>query len=232
MEPGFSSVEGLHFKVFGSDRAVLETLLTRAEVFYERLMHDTGLYSFRPQEPYRIIVYDSHDHYRQATRQPSWSGGVAVGNTIGLYAHPNWEPVLAHEMTHVIFYEFMGSEASRWRWINEGLAMMQERQTLDTANQDHLKNYWRSVLRQQAMPMNQVTAFTPYTENERDVNLWYNQVESVIEFLIERGGRLNFAQFLERLRSTKDLDTSLSYAFSSKFPNLETLEKTWKAELR
>lgn len=230
--PGAARVDGLHFQVQGYDRLEVESLLENAERDYEHLMQDTALYSFRPREHYPIVLFATKEEYLQKTGLPSWSGGATIGSTLYLFKGAGLERTLAHEMTHLIFNEYMGDQAAyRLRWLNEGLATMQERNTMDQGQRASLDQFIGGTLRNQGLPIEQVVGFAPASEQEREISLWYNQVESLTRFLIERGGRLNFAQFLEELRRGRTLDQAMSYAFDARFPDLATLERTWKASL-
>ena len=56
---------------------------------------------------YEIVVYGSQDEYRKKTGQPDWSAGVTVGNSIYTWYSPVLNGILSHEMTHLIWFEYM-----------------------------------------------------------------------------------------------------------------------------
>ncbi len=68
---------------------------------------------------YEVTVYGSQDEYRKKTGQPDWSTSVVVGNVIYAYYSPALHGVLAHQMVHLIWREFMAGRLSdQQRWID------------------------------------------------------------------------------------------------------------------
>jgi hypothetical protein len=85
-----------------------------------------------------------------------------------------------------------------------------------------------SQLRQNRMPFSQMTFFVANTEEKRRTDAWYQQVESVVTYLLSQGSALGFAQFLSELKSGADTDRALSDSYSAKFRSLNDLENAWK----
>ena len=73
-----------------------------------------------------------------------------------------------------------------------------------------------------------LTFFVTNTEEKRLTDGWYQQVESVVSYLLAQGSPLTFAQMLGELRSGFDIDRALSDAYSAKFKSLNDLEAAWK----
>lgn len=194
LDPGAQENSGLHFKVkaYGVDTA--RTLSDTAEAAYTRIMTDTGLYSFQPRGLYQIVLYGSQDEYRKKTGQPEWSGGVAVGNAIYTYMSPRLEAVLSHEITHLIWFEYMGHVNPDFRFLNEGLAVYEENKALGSRGQGDLFSALRGNVRAAPIPMDQMVRLVPASERAYEVSLWYAQSESMVRFMIERGGRIGFSQ--------------------------------------
>ncbi|MBI5210100.1 MAG: hypothetical protein HY927_09030 [Elusimicrobia bacterium] len=219
LDPGASELDSLHFSVraYGPDAA--RQIAQTAEESYGRIMVDTNLYSFRPKGLYRVMVYATSDEYRKKTDQPAWSGGVSVGNAICTFHGPHLPGVLAHEMTHLIFYEYMGRSDQSLRWINEGLAVYQE--TIALATPRGARDPFvalRESLAKSPIPMEHMESFVPATEHEFQVNNWYAQAYGMVRFMIERGGRMGFSQFLAALKERRTLDD----AFAAGFPAWRT----------
>ncbi|MBI5622755.1 MAG: hypothetical protein HY924_03145 [Elusimicrobia bacterium] len=230
LDPGASELDSLHFSVrtYGSEaaRKIAET----AEESYHRIMVDTNLYSFRPKALYRIVVYATADEYRKKTEQPAWSGGVAVGNSIYTFHGPHLPGVIAHEMTHLIFHEFLGRSDQALRWVNEGLAVYQE--SLAAAGPQGARDPFASMrpqMQAQPLSMESMTRFVPLTEQEYQVNSWYGQAYSMVRFMLERGGRIGFSQFLGSVKAGKSLDEAVGQAFT--WRGLDGFYAEWKASL-
>ena len=84
-----------------------------------------------------------------------------------------------------------------------------------------------SQLRLNRMPFSQMTFFVTNTEEKRRTDAWYQQVESVVTYMLTQGSPLAFAQFLSELRSI-ELDQAIGDAYPAKFRNMNDLEAAWK----
>ena len=232
LDAGAHENSSLHFKVKAYGQDTVLGVSSTAEASYTRIMIDSGLNSFMPRGLYQIVVYGTQDEYRKKTGQPEWSGGVAVGNAIYTYHSQRLDAVLSHEVTHLIWFEYMGHLNPDFRWVNEGLAVYQENKALGTRGQGALFSSLRGNLRSQPIPMDQMIHLVPATERAYDVSLWYAQAESMVRFMIERGGRIGFSQFLGALRYDKNLDQAVAEGFPGSWRTLEELERDWKRSLQ
>lgn len=224
LDPGHKEESGLHFKVkaYGSVRSL--QLLELAEAQYQRVMNDSGLYSFRPRGLYEIVVYGSADEFYKKTQFPTWAVGLTVGNAIYAYDGHQLPPAMAHEMTHLIFHEYMAGTRPELRWINEGFAMHEEALATGSPSVG-----WPGG--QEPFPFSQMTGLVPATERERQVHLWYRQVGDVVGFMIERGGRVGFGKFLEALRDRRPVDDALRTGFPGVWNGLPDLENAWRRKV-
>lgn len=221
LDPGAKVLDSLHFQVhaYGTDGAGEAS--RRAENLYTKLMTDTGLYSFLPEGLYPIIIYASRGEFLRKTRLPAWSSGAAVGNAIYTFEGPHLGAVLAHEITHLIFYEYMGRGVVHTRWFNEGLAVYEEQE----AAPDLAPSSFVAV----PISFDEMVRMTPFSEEQRRVSAWYQQVGSVVRFMIERGGRVGVSHFLRALRSGRNVDQALQLGFPGSWRNLSELEAAWRA---
>ena len=233
LDPGASEQMSLHFKVHAYGADVARQISDQAEVYYQRIMVDTNLFSFMPSGLYQIVVYGSQDEYRRKTNQPAWSGGVSYGNSIYSFVGGQLNQTIAHEMTHLIFFEFMGRSDTNQRWVNEGLAVYEEAKAAGAANAPADLFYAiRSTLRVQPLTLDQMIHLVPASEKERTVSLWYAESESLVQFMIERGGRLGFSQFLQGLKDGKNFDEAIGSGFVGVWRNLGDLYQTWQTSIQ
>jgi len=232
LDAGAQENSSLHFKVKAYGQDTVLSVSAQAEAAYTRIMTDTGLNSFMPRGLYQIVVYGTQDEYRKKTGQPDWSGGVAVGNAIYTYSSARVDAVLSHEVTHLIWFEYMGRVNPDHRWVNEGLAVFQENKAVGSRGQGDLFSSVRGTMRSQTIPMDQMIRLVPATERAYEVSLWYAQAESMVRFMIERGGRIGFSQFLGALRYDKNLDQAVADGFPGSWRTLEEFERDWKRSLQ
>jgi len=223
LDPGSYDQASLHFMVrtYGADNA--RRVSAQAEQLYRTIMTDTNLYSFMPSGLYEIVVYGTHDEYVAKTGQPEWTGGVAYGNAIYSYENPRLNETIAHEMTHLVFNEFMAYGRDDVLWLNEGLAVYeQNKAAVGKGEPPDIFPGVRDRLRAQPVALAEMLAFVPLEQKTADdpngwrVTLWYAQAESMVQFLLDRGGRLGFSQLLQSLKDRKSYDA----AFASSYPGL------------
>jgi hypothetical protein len=228
LDAGAATGNSLHFVVMAYGQDLATQIADQADQDYSRIMQDTGLYSYMSGAQYHITVYASPDEYHTKTAMPLWSGGVTVGNEIYSFQGPNLRSTLAHEMTHVIFNEFMVSSHPELRWINEGLAVYEEIQS----SSPEAAAAWETQMAQTKkgnMTFAQMLQTAPLEEKKPDdVSLWYAQAASVTAYMLNVGGRLGFQAFLTALKSGSQADAALSTAFPGRWGTMANLEPAWR----
>jgi hypothetical protein len=231
LDAGAAELESLHFKVraYGQENARLVS--ESAERDYQRIMVDTNLFSFQQRALYQIVVYATQAEYRQKTGQPEWSGGCSVGSSIFTYAGPQMTTTIAHEMTHLIWFEFMQRQTMDHRWVNEGLAVYEEIKAAGPGRGDPFA-LARGALKTTPLTLDQLIHLVPATEKERTVTLWYAESASLVEFMIERGGRMSFSTFLNGLREGRAFDDAVRNAFLGQWATLAEVYAAWERSQR
>lgn len=220
LDPGAKTVASLHFEVraYGSDQA--RAVSDMAERSYERIMRDTGLYSFMPKGLYLLVVYAGQEEFARKTGMPVWSAGAASGNSIYSFEGRQLPGILSHEMTHLIFNEYMGRQSPEQRWVNEGLAVYEEYQAF-SARPPAMPPGRRPI------PFVQMISMAPLGEERSTVDAWYAQVSGVVNFMIERGGRIGFGQFLASLKDGRSADDAVRSGFPGVWGGFAALESAW-----
>ncbi len=232
LDPGYKTEETAHFKVdaYTSEDAALYA--QECEQDYTRIMQDLGLYSFVPAEPYNVVIYRDAAEYHSKTGQPDWSGGATYGNALLLYESPTLKPIMAHEMTHLIFNDFMGlSQASQLRWLNEGAAVYEETRA-DPSDAAQYQARVNTTVAPNPIPFSQMVNLAPQDESQQNVDRWYAQVGSVVAFMIRQGGSFNFSVFLTKLRSGESMDLAISETYGTMWHKLSDVENAWKLEIQ
>jgi hypothetical protein len=231
LDAGSSSQDSLHFKVRAYGSQVVQDSSGLSEQSYSTVMTDTGLNSFLPRGMYEIVIYGSQDEYRKKTGQPDWSAGVTVGNSIYTWYSPVLNGILAHEMTHLIWFEYMNGRLSdQQRWINEGLAVYEESKARNRGYE--LFGGLLPTLRTAPIPIDQLENMAPNTERAYDASLWYAESESLVRFMIERGGRIGFGQFLAAVRQGETFDAAIYDAYPGQWHTLGDFYNDWKRSLQ
>ena len=231
LEPGSLSATAAHFTIKGYSQSDLEALKLMAENELSKIGNDTGLYSYLASQSYLIVAYRDRDEFLKKTHEPAWSHVAIAGK--GLYCYypdPDLDPTMAHFLMHLVFRNYLGDKAASLKWLDEGLAMNQEVARVSDADRINYSNAKANALRTNRMAFSQMTFFVTPTEEKRRSDGWYQEVESVVSYVLNQGNSLAFAQLLSELRAV-EIDQALSDAYPGKFRNLNDLESAWKSTI-
>ena len=225
LDPGAYSRETAHFIIRAYDN--IDSYSEDCEAFYASIMKETGLYSFVPEEPYKITVYRDSAEYHAKTGLPSWSGGATYHNALLLFSGPSFAATAAHEMSHLVFNEYMGirNGGSEYLWINEGLAVYMETRASQASEYSYSRRFRDGILGN-PIPFSQMISLVPANESARSTDRWYAQAWSVVSFMLNKGGSFNFSVFMGRLKSGDSIDKALEYSYKD-WPTLQALENAW-----
>lgn len=227
LEPGYKTNESAHFLVKAYSSETASEISIKCETDYNRIMNDAGLYSFAPARPYNIVVYKDQEEFIAKTGQPKWSGGVAYGNAILIYESEGADGVLSHEMTHLIFNEFLGlANTAALKWLNEGLAVYEETRGSWRSKAAYTQRM-SSLVAPNPIPFSQMINLAPQGEQDAVVEKWYAQCGSVVGFLIKDGGTLGFSGFLSRIKDGANVDDAAAASFSTLGKDMNDIEKAW-----
>jgi hypothetical protein len=231
LDPGAKTVESAHFAVqaYGSEAAGRHS--AALENNYTRIMQDLGLYSFVPARPYNVTVYRDAAEFHAKTGMPEWSGGAAYGNALLLCEGGELEATMAHEMTHLVFHEFMGlSQDPSLRWLDEGVAVYEETRS-NQASAAYYDKEVKALVASNPIPFSQMVNLAPLNESRTGVERWYAQVGSVAAFLVKKGGSFNFSLLLGRLKGGAGMDRAIADTYPGVWRGLSDVEKAWQLEL-
>ncbi|MBU0549047.1 MAG: hypothetical protein KJ838_01835 [Candidatus Omnitrophica bacterium] len=229
-------------------------VLNKAEKDYNRIASDLG-YSRNSNfwtwdNRVKIFVYPDHETYLKESGQPEWSEGMANYKNKSILSYSGSSnflvSVLPHEMTHLIFRDFIGIRRKVPLWLDEGIAQWEEeakrqiikktskacfsRGTLfsikdlmeldihliDKSNKIHLRG----------TSLGGEGGFL-IIDGKSLVDIYYIESASLVGFLIERHGTENFTEFCRQLRDGRDLEGALSAAYPAQIHNIQELEAQW-----
>lgn len=217
---GLSQIYTAHFTVYSMNEPLLKDLAQQVEKIYETVITDTNLYNFNPPERFSIYIYSDAQSYKENTKRPEWSGGFAINRKVYTFEGKHLSYILPHEITHLIFNDFMGEKAVKIsKWINEGLAMYEENK-----NSNIKKPLFDKTNR---LTLDEFLSLDFETAPTAKINIWYQQAESITGFLLIKYPKEKFYNFLMKLRETENIDEALFWGYQSEFKNMSDLEKTW-----
>ncbi|MCX5794692.1 MAG: hypothetical protein NTY77_04260 [Elusimicrobia bacterium] len=228
LDPGVNEQQTQHclVRAYGNGKAMQAADI--AETVYQRIMVDTGLSSFVPLSGrYKIVIYASADEYHKKTGQPGWSSGVTMGSAVYSYEGGHLDGLLSHELARLVFYDYMGRNNLDHHWVSEGLASYEESKAGQSASGGVAPPMPAWPQGWQALPIDSIIHMVPASDRDRTLSAWHRQAESLVRFMLERGGRIGFGQFLGALRQDAAFDKAVADAFPGTWRDLPDLYAAW-----
>jgi len=213
----------LHWYDAREDQA--QRLLDAAVAALERLQNAVGI---ELSQPVHIYAYQTREDMKLAL--PSRSEGfdervVTLGLTMSddtllvLASAPDVEMVTAHELSHIVVgLATRNPLGGLPRWLDEGLAMYAEGK-LPTANR---------IALEQALRKNHlisVRSLSAYTGDPEQVDLYYAEVYSVVDFLLKEYGRDRMHELLQLFREGTYQEDALREVYGL---TLDELDAAWR----
>lgn len=213
---------------YGADKEQAERLLGYATASLTRLQDEMGV---ALDQPAHIYVYQSKSDMSLALPRNSdayddriLTLGVVVDDAtlLILGSHPDVEGTMAHELSHVVVGLLTDNPyASLPRWLDEGLAMYSEgalpggnRRALDSA-----------IRRDQLIS---VRSLSGYTGDPSQVDLFYGEVYSLVEFLLQTYGKEKMGELLTAMREGLYQEDALQRVYGF---GLDELDAQWRESI-
>ncbi len=239
----WKEIKGDHFIVmYLSDELHAKEVAHKAEGYYRKVADDIGYGRYSKfwswENRVKIYIHPSKEAFQKATGQPAWSDGMAgimadsskeihtIAGTEGFL-----DGVLPHEITHLIFRDFVGMSRRVPLWMDEGVAQWEEaerRQMARYAIQD-------MVRRGDVMSIERLTQtdirYETNPSAER-VAAFYIQAISLVDFLITTYGAGSFTELCRNLRDGKSFEDSLRSAYRQSFETYDEMELRWRRYLQ
>lgn len=233
----FLEKKGTHFIIY-YDKDVsqdfLDSVMEFAERYYNELTEKLGFTRFDYwtwDKRAKIYIYPDKETYVKETKQPGWSSGMAAYDRKTIWAFPReagfFDTLLPHEIGHIVFREVIGDRGVPL-WLDEGVASYLEQ----------AKRFGSEKIVLEAMndntfiPFKELTKIDGYGLRLRyDVNLFYAESVSIINYLIEKFGTERFNDFCKKIKDGKSLDDALGYAYFD-IRNSSVLGEFWEQSLR
>lgn len=183
----------------------------------------------------KVFVFDDGEAWTEFVKASGtsheWAAGFAYGALREVYMHAG-EPddmlnrVLPHELTHVIHREYAGDEDVYLPlWLLEGLACANQ-----FAGKGHLLELARGAVGSpHFIQLGRLTALQNYPRQSGEIDLFYAESLTLVEFIIERFGHDGLVRLHKKLRSTDEFDKLVKRAFRMK---VDEFEREWLAFIR
>lgn len=218
-----------HFIIYyqGARDNFVDDLMSAAENYYNGIVDELG---FRRMDFWswenraKIYLYNDSADYLKDTHSTSWSGAqVSIKKrTINTFiGQQNFlDSILPHEMTHMIFREYIGLKKVLPLWIDEGVACSQEKNSL-RQRMSASKN-----LIDQDTYLEFSRLFDVYSATLIVPDIFYAQSASVVVFLLNKYGKDSFLDFSRKLRDGIQWEKALLDTYH--FASVEEMQTAWK----
>ena len=219
-----------HFIIYYQEDTTgfVKELINQAEKYYNSIVDELGFRRFdfwSWDNRAKIYLYKNNSNYIKDTQRAAWSGAMVSVKTRTIKTYIGqinfFDSMLPHEMTHIIFREFVGERIDLPLWLDEGIACSQEKTNLanrmsaakNIVNQDAYLKF------NNLFEIRDYTLIVPYT--------FYAESASIIVFLIDEYGNEKFLDFCRKLRDGEPWKQALFGAYH--FFNSEDMERAWKS---
>jgi hypothetical protein len=159
------------------------------------------------------------------------------------------DTILPHEIAHLIFRDFVGFKGVVPLWLDEGVAQWTEekkrQQVKKMAKEMYFNNGLLTMNDMMKFPIGDITSgenvyIRPtrtrsgekgvlFLTGDNLITVYYVQAVSLVGFLIEKFGKINFTDFCRSLRDGKGLEEALTAVYSAHIRNLDDFDDQWRA---
>ncbi len=231
-DENWQEYRGQHFIIYYRDtpQDFLKSVEEMAEYYYQEITRNLGFYRSNLwvwDKRAKIYIYRDSEDYVESSQQSRWSHGAASApdKTIRTFptAHGFFDSTLPHELGHIIFREFVGYKSSIPLWVDEGVAMYQEKARRWGAHE----TVKRAIEDKSFIPLQELSQLELTNESSQElVELFYMEAASVMYYLINEEGDFKFASFCRHLRDGEGFNMSLKKAYY-RIKDAEDLNKAW-----
>ncbi|MFC1807845.1 peptidase MA family metallohydrolase [Candidatus Omnitrophota bacterium] len=226
-------MKGEHFIVYHiDDRQFAKDTLREAEKFYDRIAHDLGYSRYdnfwQWDKRVKIYIYSTHEDFLEATGRQKWIYGLAMYDEKEIITY-RWnegflKSLLPHELTHLIFRDFIGFKGEAPLWLDEGVAQWQEEEKRKVA----FKIVKHLIKGKHLIPLDELTQMDVREGSDALTSQkFYAEAVTLVGFMVEKYGGTRFTMFCRQLRDGKSINKALSFAYTTSIRDLNELEKRW-----
>lgn len=231
-EKEWNEYKAQHFIIYYKDAPMdfVKNVESTAESYYEEITQNLGFTRYKSwswDERAKIYIFRDAQDYLNTAHEMRWSHGAASvrEKTIRTFpaAHGFFDSTLPHELGHIIFREFVGYSARVPTWLEEGIAMYQEK-----AKRWGATETVRQAMRDGSfMDLMQLTNLRLYSNTPQEtIELFYAESASVVYFMITELGDYRFVNLCKRLKDGESFENALLGAYV-RFDSIEDLNKVW-----
>ncbi len=212
-------------------------LANAAEQYYAAIKSDLGITEDSFERKSHIYVFLNEPAWRQfatSVNVEGWTGGFCTGRELFFQTRAHFRfqgTTLAHEMTHLALYRFVGGDIPLW--LNEGFAEFES--TRLVRNYLKRRSYRESnlsppVAPDDYVPLDALTGAVDYPSGTEQVKAFYAESQRLVTLLYDQGGGMpRLLQFMKRQSDGLNFETAAREVYSAQFRDSESFEKKFSA---
>lgn len=204
----------------------LRKVIRKAEEYYKDITDYLGFVRFdfwKWEDRCKIYIYPDRQSYSRNSQLPGWSSGRVHIKTkeISTFVRKRkfLNYILPHELGHIVFREFVGFNKNIPLWLDEGIAVLQEKN-----RQAYIRTAKKLIQNDTYLTINQLSHIRRYQDISPKV--FYSEAASIVEFLLKNFGRDHFVDFCRELRNESGWKEPLKSVY--RFDNIAQFEQQWK----
>ncbi|MBU1121743.1 MAG: hypothetical protein ABIH71_03450 [Candidatus Omnitrophota bacterium] len=181
----------------------------------------------------KIFIAKDKEEYSSKFRCPIWATACVNYQDKVIYTYPdqeNFAAILIHELTHIIFREYVGLGKFPL-WLDEAVSLyMEDKYSDDSRPRRDFTLIERAIAENSYIKLtdlNKVTALTLGSQPKDYVNLFYSEAFSIVYFIIKKYSQDNLYRLMYFLRRGYDCEDAVSKAVYS-IRGWEDFETKWK----
>ncbi len=233
----WNEIKGKHFIVYYVDnKKFAKKVLSRAEKYYNKIARDLGFSRYDNfwswENRAKIYLYRTHDDFVRATGKDPWIYGTVRYREKEIISYA-WSKgllnsLLPHEITHIIFRDFVGFPLADGGgiplWLDEGVAQWEE----DARRAVSVKLVRKLIKDKSYIPINELMKTDVRTKSDYELSVkFYAQAVTLVGYMIKEYGSLKFNLFCRQLRDGKSVNAALGFVYTNSIFDVEKLEKKW-----
>ena len=230
-EEGWQEYRCQHFLIYYKEAPedFVKNVEEAAEQEYQEIARSLGFTRYEGwswENRAKIYIYDDQEQYVGA-KNLSWSHGMALVQQKVIRTFPAaagfFDSLLPHELGHIIFREFVGYKSKIPLWVDEGVAMYQEKARRWGVN----KVVAKAITDGKFISLKEMSRMTLSNETDQDtVELFYAEAASVVYYMITELGEYRFVNFCRELKEGARFEDAIHRAYV-RFDNLDDLNGAW-----
>ncbi len=221
-----------HFYIYYKDapKGFVKSVEDAAEDYYDKITKNLGFTRYKGwsfDDRAKIYIYADQEDYVNTGKQAQWSHGVANARkkTIRTFpsAHGFFDSILPHELGHIIFREFIGFRSGIPAWMDEGVAMFQEKAQRWGSD----KAVKKAITDGRFISVKKLSRMRLYKSTGQDViQLYYDEAASIVYYIIVKLGKQRFVSFCRKLRDGQSFQKAF-FSVYRRFKTLTDLDHGW-----